>query len=187
MKYLLNTEAMRLVEKDERGRVTKRRRYKKGDAVDASMIEESRLDALVESGTLVRSEDDLSEAVDAGGLPPTSGPFGAASSHQDGVTPAAGPVEPVQGEVPSEEDEAEQTGDPESGSVAANTLTPSNPESQIEPPAPQNGEDDEVEDVDKYSDMDYPTLQEAAKNRDLRYVGVSAEDLRASLREADKS
>lgn len=176
MSYFLNTEAMRVVEKNERGSVTYRKRYKRGDKVDVSHMTEERVDLLVDKGTLVESEDDLSEAESAGGLQPHGGPFGAASDGQNGPTLA-------------DVEEAEETVAPDEGSVAANTLEPSNPESKIEPsadPTPQ-GEDDEVEDVDVYSDMDYADLQDAAKKRDLRYVGVSAEDLRASLRESDNA
>lgn len=174
--YILNTGAMRVVEKNDKGNVTYRKRYKKGDEVDVKHLEDGRLDVLLAAGTLVESEDDLSEAVDAGGLAPVSGPFGAASAHQDGTTPAAPPVEPVQ-------TEAERTGDPDSGSVAANTLTPSNPESQVEPPAPSS-DDEDVEEVDEYSDMDYPTLQKTAKARDLN-AGGSGDEIRARLREDD--
>lgn len=169
MVYILNTGAMRVVEKNDKGNVTYRKRYKRGDEVDVDHLEEGRLDVLLAAGTLVESEDDLSEVQDAGSISPVSGPFGAASAHQDGTTPAAPPVEPVQDE----------------GSVAANTLTPSNPESAIEPPAQTEGEgDDDVEEVDQYSEMDYPTLQKTAKARDLN-AGGSGDEIRARLREDD--
>lgn len=177
MSYILNTGAMRVVERNDKGNVTYRKRYRRGDEVDVDHLEEGRLDVLLAAGTLVESEDDLSEVQDAGSISPVSGPFGAASAHQDGVTVAAPPATPVQ-------DEAAQIGDPDSGSVAANTLTPSNPEAYTEPPAPTNGEDDDVEAVDEYSDMDYPTLQKTAKARDLN-AGGSGDEIRARLREAD--
>lgn len=168
MGYFLTTEAMRVVERNDKGNVTYRKRYRKGDEVDTSHMDEAHVENLVAKGTLVESEDDVPEGQDAGDISPVSGPFGAAAAHQDGTTPAAPPVEPVQ----------------DDGSVAANTLTPSNPESQIEPPAPSGDDEDDVEEVDQYSDMDYADLQQTAKSRGLN-AGGSAEDLRTRLREDD--
>ena len=169
MSYILNTEAMRVVEKNDKGTVTYRKRYKKGDEVDTSHMDEARVEHLVSKGTLVQSEDDLSEDVDAGSLAPTSGPFGAASAHQDGTTVAAPPAEPVQ-----------------DGSVEGNTFVPVNDddESAVTPTEP-TGEDD-VEEVDKYSEMDYADLQKAAKARDLN-AGGSGDEIRARLRADDAS
>ena len=62
MGYILATEAMRVVDRNERGNVTYRKRYKKGDEVDTSVMDEARVKALVESGALVKSDDDLGDA-----------------------------------------------------------------------------------------------------------------------------
>src|SRR5690349_12541540 len=65
MGLVLTTEAMRVVETNDRGRVTFRKRYKKGDVVDESKIDSDRLDALKAKGTLVDEaefEDDTDEA-----------------------------------------------------------------------------------------------------------------------------
>lgn len=78
--YYLNREALRLVKKDDRGRVTKRKRYRRGDKVDASLLPEDRLELFLDNGTLVESEDDLDEAVRATAVPPSSPPFGAEST-----------------------------------------------------------------------------------------------------------
>jgi len=168
--YILNTEAMRVVERNDKGNVIYRKRYKKGDEVDVDHLEEGRLEVLVEAGTLVESEDDLSEEVDAGSISPVSGPFGAASAHQDGATPAAPPVEPTQ-----------------DGSVEGNTFVPVNDDDQsVVTPTEPTGGDDDVEEVDKYSDMDYAALQKEAKARDLN-AGGSGDDLRERLRADDAS
>lgn len=84
--YVLNSEAMRVVERNERGNVTYRKRYRKGDEVDTSHMDEAHVASLVEDGLLVESEDDLSDSVDAGDLAPTSGPFGAATGEPGDAT-----------------------------------------------------------------------------------------------------
>lgn len=56
MSYTLTTERMRCVKKNERGVVTKRVQYKKGDKIDPDMLVDGRLDQLVASGALVDSE-----------------------------------------------------------------------------------------------------------------------------------
>lgn len=175
--YILNREAMRVVEKNDKGIVTYRKRYRKGDEVDTGHMDEAHVDSLVESGVLVESEDDVTPEGDASAISPTSGPFGAATGEATATTATTDAVV-------TEEDEAEQIGDPDSGSVAANTLQPSNPESEVVPPA--RTDDDDVEAVDQYSDMDYPTLQKTAKARDLN-AGGSGDEIRARLREADAS
>lgn len=180
MGYRLNREAMRVVEKNDKGSVVYRKRYRKGDEVDTSHMDDGHVQALIESGVLVESEDDVTEAESAGSISPTSGPFGAASAHQDGTTPAAPPVEPVQ-------QEASETGDPDSGSVAANTLEPTGDDDPAAVDNNPTGEDeDEVEDVDRYSEMDYPALQKEAKSRNLN-AGGSGDEIRARLREDDNS
>lgn len=163
-KYLLNTEAMRVVQRNERGIVTYRKRYKKGDEVDVSRLEEGRLEVFLDKGTLVESQDDLTEYPTATSLAPASGPYGGATGD---LTEGPGP----ESEGPaSEGDEVTEGFNPDAD---ADTGTKSNP-------------DDDVEDVDQYSDMDYSSLQQAAKQRNLN-AGGSAEDLRARLREDDES
>lgn len=79
MAYLLNREALRVVRRDDRGRVVYRKRYKKGDEVDTSQMEDHRVEHFVEKGVLVQSEDDLSGTESAGATSPATGPFGAAT------------------------------------------------------------------------------------------------------------
>lgn len=83
MAYLLNREAMRVVERNDRGNVTYRKRYKRGDEVDVSHIDDAQVENLVESGALVQSEDDLSEPESAGATSPVSGPHGAATGEAE--------------------------------------------------------------------------------------------------------
>lgn len=151
MGYILNRAAMRVVQKNERGNVTYRKRYTRGDEVDVSKMEDEVVEKHLATGVLVDSEKDLDESVDAGDISPVSPPFGAETS---AVT--EDPADVV--DVPEEE--------------GTNTESEENP--------------DEVEDVDAYSDMDYASLQQEAKKRDLN-GGGSAEDLRARLRADDAS
>lgn len=54
MSYRLKTERLRLVGRDDKGRVTSRKRFKRGDAVKKSDFpEEHRFDQLLDSGALV--------------------------------------------------------------------------------------------------------------------------------------
>jgi hypothetical protein len=109
MSYFLNTSAMRVVDRNERGNVTYRKRYRKGDEVDVSHIDEARVKYLVEKGTLVQSEDDLSAAQDAGDATPHSGPYGAETS--DAPSTLDAPRE--DGEQESTEGEGEGEGEEE--------------------------------------------------------------------------
>lgn len=59
MSYVLNTQRMRVVKVNDRGRVVKRRTFKRGDVVteeDLAHIE-GRFEALVDSGSLVDEAD----------------------------------------------------------------------------------------------------------------------------------
>lgn len=153
MSLVLNREALRVVQRNDRGLVTYRKRYSKGDVVDTSRMVESHVENLVSSGALVESSDDLSDSPDAGDTPPSSGPFGGATVDL--------PESPMP--TPQVGDFSTEAENDESG-------------------------DDESEDIDDYSDMDYASLQAEAKSRDLN-AGGSAEDLRARLRadDADES
>lgn len=166
-KYLLNTERMRLVTRNERGNVNWRKSYSRGDEVDTSKMDEARVKHLVEKGTLVSSEGNLSEPESAGATSPTSPPFGAST---------AGP-EDTSGAEPDEDDGSESVVDDPDVFTA-----PHEPGEDVTP----EGGGDEPEDVDRYSEMDYATLQQEAKTRTGNGSG-SAEDLRARLRAADAS
>ena len=80
MKYILNREATRVVQRNEKGTVTYRKRYKKGDVVDVSYIDPTQVENLVASGALV-VEDDAEEAEE-----PT-GPSTPAEGSGDGKEP----------------------------------------------------------------------------------------------------
>lgn len=63
VKYVLKAQATRVVNKNDKGIVTYRKRYKRGDVVDVSYIEPAQVEALVAAGHLVL--DDGSAAPDA--------------------------------------------------------------------------------------------------------------------------
>lgn len=172
MSYRLNTERMRVVQRNERGNVTYRKSYNFGDEVDTDRLEEGRLEALVEDGVLVSSEDDLSEAEDAGGIAPTSPPFGAATAAS------------VPGTEGPEDDGTEQ---PDEGDEATGSDSTPSPNTQggADPvdPAQQADNPDDPNTVDRYDEMDYAALKAEAKQRDVSQSG-SAEDLRNRLRQA---
>lgn len=154
-KYILNRAQMRLVGKNEKGNVNHRKRYRKGDEVDVSVLDEDRVKVLVEAGVFVTSEDDLEDTPDAGDTSPVSPPFGAATVGSDGTS---GPL-PVEGEEDSE------------------------PEPESDPDEGEKSDGSEEHEVDEFDEMDYATLQQAAKNANLS-AGGSAEDLRVRLRAA---
>ncbi len=68
-KYILKAEATRVVQKNDRGIVTYRKRYKRGDEVDVTKIDETQVQRLVEAGHLVLDDgeatDDAAEALAA--------------------------------------------------------------------------------------------------------------------------
>ncbi len=80
MGYILNRERLRIVERNERGSVVYRKRYKRGDEVDTDHIDDARVQNFLDTGVLVESEDDLDEPESAGATSPTGGPFGAATT-----------------------------------------------------------------------------------------------------------
>lgn len=63
-KLVLNAAAMRVVEKNDRGIVTYRKRYKRGNVVDVSHIDPAHVEALVRAGRLV-DPDDVDEPEEA--------------------------------------------------------------------------------------------------------------------------
>lgn len=108
MSLVLNTGAMRVVQRNERGVVTYRKRYRRGDVVDTSKMDSDRVEALKAKGTLVEKSEfdedqgDTSEAA----VQATRGGFA--------DTPTGGPAENAgQVESPDGEDDAsdEQTED----------------------------------------------------------------------------
>jgi hypothetical protein len=156
-KYILNRAQMRIVGKNDKGNVNHRKRYRKGDEVDVSVLDSDRVQVLVDAGVFVTSEDDLTEVPDAGDTSGVSGPFGAATVGSDGTSgplPEDTPVS-TQGTADADED-----GDSDS-----------------------DEDDEEGHLVDEFDEMDYASLQQAAKAADLN-AGGSAEDLRVRLRAA---
>lgn len=110
MGHILNREALRVVERNDRGIVTYRKRYTKGDEVDTSHMDEAHVKNLVDSGALVESEGDLSEAESATGTEPTSPPYGASTQGPGDATlseATSGDGGPDEGNDSSDEDEHE--------------------------------------------------------------------------------
>lgn len=113
MAYFLNRERMRVVEKNDRGVVTYRKKYKFGDEVDTDHIEANHVENLVSTGALVESEDDLRERRMGQGPVPGSLVAGAATGpsadhaeivdnaddYEDGETDASTATSP--GETPA--------------------------------------------------------------------------------------
>lgn len=112
MAHILNREALRVVNKNDKGSVTYRKRYRKGDVVDTSYMDEYHVANLVEAGILVGSEDDLDGAVDATATGPTAAPFGA-STEGSGDTVVVPDAE--RGEVKIHEDDETEAVDEYSG------------------------------------------------------------------------
>lgn len=138
MAYYLTTGGMRVVQVNERGVVTWRKEYSRGDEVDVDRLEEGRLDLLLETGDLVEKKDDV--PTDDGGESPAT-VTAAASAVTAGSTStaphnAAGqPLSPVTGEdVGSREVEKDIDEDPNAGG-------------------------------DRYDSMSWPDLQAEAKTR----------------------
>jgi hypothetical protein len=173
MTHYLNREQMRVVKTNDKGRVVKRKRYSFGDEVDVSLLDEDRVEALTEKGTLVTSKDDLDKHAGYRNA------VGTASQRRGQATTVAGAVGAAGAKSP--EDVGAAPEDAES-----TTLDPE-PTHEGEPQGEATEKDDDENDgelVDEYSAMDYSELQEAAKDKGLKYVGVSADDLRTNLRES---
>jgi len=188
MALYLNRERMRLVKVNEKGRVTKRKKYKFGDEVDTSFFDseeqEGRLDALVEKGTLVESEDDLDRYA---GFRHRAGISASSQRGQATTVGAVAGAALAPGADHSDLDEDGATGDAESATLVPEPTHEDQPQGAGAATTASEGADDPTEMVDQYSSMDYTELQEAAKDAGLKYVGVSADDLRANLRESDES
>lgn len=173
---VLNREAMRVVERNDRGIVTYRKRYKQGDVVDTSHIDSAQVENLQRSGALVERA-----AYDAEGAP--RNPDGEAPALQTVANPSH------QGEpVSDEEHEASYDVDGEeaefgdSDEATQEDAGGRETEEDAEAAAEANAEDA----VDPYAEMDYATLRSTAKDKGLDASG-SADDLRTRLREADAS
>lgn len=63
-KYRLTSEALRVVQSDDKGKVTYRKRYKKGQIVDISKMDQDRVDLFIEKGYLVDAEADVDAPVE---------------------------------------------------------------------------------------------------------------------------
>jgi hypothetical protein len=64
--YILKAEATRVVQKNDRGIVTYRKRYKRGDVVDVSYIEDAQVQRLLEAGHLALDTGEATENEDDG-------------------------------------------------------------------------------------------------------------------------
>lgn len=141
MAYYLNRERMRVVERNDRGNVSYRKKYVFGDEVDTSKIDDAQVESLVNSGALVEDRDNLKRRRE-GNVPfPGSQVAGAATA------PSADHSEHF-----DVEDEDDGETDP------STAQTPG--EDALQP-----------EEVDDYTSMDYAELQQEAKSRDLNAGG----------------
>lgn len=154
MTYILAAEALRVVERNDRGIVTYRKRYKKNDEVDTSHMDEAHVENLVRSGRLVESDTDTSDNTNLDAVTPSAESVATGTDAGTNATQGAGPV--------SQTDEA-------GGDADADI------------------EDDDNAGGDRYDGMSYPELRAEASARDGVNANGSAEDLRARLREDDKS
>ena len=162
--YYLNRERMRVVKRNDKGNVTYRKRYRFGDKVDVDHLEEGRTEALVESGALVTSKDDLKSrragAVPRPGSQVTGGATREAADHSE--------IADEDDYGPEEEQTEFDVEDEESDSEASLTDGADADENDVEP-------------ADEYASMDYRELQAAARNKDIN-PSQSAEALREALR-----
>lgn len=153
--YFLTTQGMRVVEQNDRGNTTYQREYKKGEKIDVEHMDQARIDTLVESGDLTTEDPNKSDAE---------------------------PEDTSEREVRA----AALTGGVGAAGVSDNNVLDAPPDQgdgmKSEAKSDDSGSSEDEHDVDKYDAMDYSELQAAAKEKDLKYVGVSADDLRASLR-----
>lgn len=160
---VLNREAMRVVQRNDKGIVTYRKRYKQGDVVDTSKIESQQVDNLRASGALVPQADYDAER---------------ARRNPDAEAPALQTVAAPShsGEPVSDEQHEESYGtDPEDAVFDGSEAGGGEDEGE--------GDGDDTPAPD-YDGMDYQALRQTAKDRDLDASG-SADDLRTRLREAD--
>lgn len=149
------------------------------------MLEADRLEAFVEKGTLVTDKADLdrragfrtqmeSASRRRGQATTVGGRTGAATApsaeHED--------LDPDAPEGTEDAEDAplvpEPTHESEDQGGGAETSTGQD--------GPKTEDGENVEMVDQFSSMDYKSMQDLAKDKGLQYVGISADDLRASLR-----
>lgn len=64
-KYILKSEALRVVTHNEKGNVNYRRRYKRGQEVDVSKIEDAQVEALLRTGRLVLDTEEPTDEAEA--------------------------------------------------------------------------------------------------------------------------
>lgn len=135
--YILNAEATRVVNRNEKGSVTYRRRYKRGDVVDVSKIDEAQVQRLIESGYLVPKGEAEDDGEGSGTTEGSEGSGDATSGLVDTPSTAASLGSTGTQDEDPESDEERPDGSEDSGEV-------------------------EEEDFESY---DYPTLQRLAKER----------------------
>lgn len=102
---LAKGEAMRIVEKNDKGNVTYRRRYKTGDVVDTAHIDDARVQALVDDGVLVPKSE-----YEGGAGAATTYAEGSGDPTGDAAVGAAGAGTQGTAEAPTEGDEGEGDG-----------------------------------------------------------------------------
>ena len=156
-KYIVTANVHLHVKTDAEGRITERKRYRRGSEVTLS---EGEADRLVRAGGLRLASESGSDSDDEG-LRETL----TARAATLGATDPAEVTESPSG-VTGGDGEEFDLGDPDF-------------------PGEDDGDESEAEE-DEFEDMSYPDLQKAAKDRDLN-AGGSAEDLRARIREHEAS
>lgn len=147
MTVYLNRERMRVIEKNERGVVVYRKKYRFGDEIDTDHLTEGREDALLESGVFVESKDDLRTR--RGGLVPYRG------SEVTGAGTGEGSERTEYDAPPEEQPEAQNDGE------------------DVEPADEYSGMDyNELQDAAKAADPPIPANQSADALREaLREQG----------------
>lgn len=194
MGYRLTSEALRVIQSDEKGKVTYRRRYKKGQIVDTSKMDEKRVELFIQKGYLV-DEDAEPEAE------PEETEDGQESSEgSDGSEQATGDLPDLPEGLDYDEllawvAEGEELDDRRGRASAVFAQEKENEdfdESAVSADlqkavyGDRSGDDDSDVHPDKYTEMNYPSLQQEAKSRGLN-GGGSADDLRIRLREDDET
>lgn len=176
MTLYLNRERMRVVQRDDRGRVTFRKTYKQGQEVNPDHLNVGSEERLLASGTLVESKDDVKKWQGyrrSFGAPMLTGAAtGEAGDHAD------------LGDAPETDG-----GESEVGEDGETTLDAPDPDADESNPDDGGEDDDGLPDdeaehqVDQFDAMDYGELQDAAKNHEPPIAAnQSAAELRAALR-----
>lgn len=109
MGHILVKDALRVVRKNERGVVTYRRRYKKGQTVDTSQMEPERVEVLVASGALVSDDGEAHDDAAEQDGPPVATGTDAGSTATQGPGPVS-EVDEAGGDVQEDLDADENAG-----------------------------------------------------------------------------